>query len=169
MYLERFKTDIIPLRQKLLALASQMLENRDDAEDVVQEVLLKLWTIREQLDGIANPAGFAMQTTRNLCIDRLRTRKPVVETEDSISGADEHTPYSDVERKDSVRIIKQIIESLPGLQKIIIHLRDMEGYELEEIAAITGTQLSAVTVNLSRARKKVRDRFIEINNYKGTM
>jgi DNA-directed RNA polymerase specialized sigma24 family protein len=77
-------------RQKLLVFASQMLENKDATEDVVQEVLLRLWTIREQLDSVANPAGFAIQTTKNICIDRLRTWKQTVETEDPFSGTNGH-------------------------------------------------------------------------------
>jgi RNA polymerase sigma-70 factor (ECF subfamily) len=162
MDLEQFKSDIIPLRQKLLMFALKMMENESDAEDVVQETLLRLWNIREQLKNVSNPAGFAMQTTKNICIDRLRTYKEKTGTDDFSLAVNHETPYSDLERKDSVALVKQIIEHLPELQKIIIRMRDIEGYELQEIAEITGTQLSAVTVNLSRARKKVRDRFMQM-------
>ena len=165
MDLEQFKSDIIPLRQKLFLFALKMMENEADAEDIVQETLLRLWNIREQLGGLSNPAGFAMQTTKNICIDKLRTKKHQVDIDDCYLGTTENTPYSDAERRDSVLIIKQIIENLPELQRGIIKMRDIEGYELEEIAEITGTLIGAVTVNLSRARKKVRERFIQIMNY----
>jgi RNA polymerase sigma-70 factor (ECF subfamily) len=166
MRLEQFKSDIIPLRQKLFFTAFKWLQNEADAEDVVQEALLRLWKIREQLDGISNPGAFAMQTTKNICIDHLRVRKDKTEADDFYLGANLETPYSDTERRDAVVLVKRIIEHLPELQKIIISMRDIEGYELQEIAEITGTQISAVTVNLSRARKTVRDRFIKIMNYK---
>jgi len=166
MDLERFKSDIIPLRQKLLSFASKMMENDDDAEDIVQETLIRLWNIREQLKDIANPAGFAMQTTKNICIDKLRSKKQMVEANDFYFGATENTPYSETEKENSMFIIKRIIENLPKLQKSIIEMRDIEGYELEEIAGITGTKIEAVTVNLSRARKKVREEFTKIMNYK---
>ena len=166
MDLEQFKSDIIPLRQKLLSFASKMMENDDDAEDIVQETLIRLWNIREQLKDIANPAGFAMQTTKNICIDKLRSKKQMVEANDFYFGATENTPYSETEKENSMFIIKRIIENLPKLQKSIIEMRDIEGYELEEIAGITGTKIEAVTVNLSRARKKVREEFTKIMNYK---
>jgi RNA polymerase sigma-70 factor (ECF subfamily) len=166
MKVERFKSDIIPLRQTLLLTALKYLQQEEDAEDVVQETLLRLWNIREQLDSVVNPGAFAMQITKNSCIDRLRTAKEKTEADDFYLGADRNTPYFYLEQNDSVSIVKGIIEQLPGLQKMIIRMRDVEGYELQEIAEITGTQVGAVTVNLSRARKKVREEFMRIMNYK---
>ena len=169
MDLERFKSDIIPLRQRFLRYAARMVGNEDDAEDIVQEVFLKLWDIRNHLDKVSNPEGFAMQILKNTCIDKLRLRKISIEPDDFQFGGSDTNPYSDMELTDSVSIIKQIIAYLPESQQCIIRMRDIEGYELSEIAEITGTHISTVTVNLSRARKKVRDRFIEINNYKSTI
>ncbi len=165
MTLEQFKSEIISQRQKLLAVAWKMLANQDDAEDAVQEVFLRLWSIREQLESISNPAGFAMQTTKNICIDRIRAQKTTVNAEDVFLGFDEKTPYHETEKLDSVNLIRKIIDTLPELQRKIILMRDVEGYELQEIADITGTQINAATMNLSRARKKVREEFIHINAY----
>jgi RNA polymerase sigma-70 factor (ECF subfamily) len=162
MQLEQFKSVIIPLRQTLFFVALKYLQQEEDAEDAVQETLLRLWNIREQLDQISNPAAFAMQTVKNNCIDRLRTYKEKTEMDDFYLGASDETPYSEMERKDTISFVKKIIDRLPELQKIIIRMRDIDGYELQEIADITGTQVSAVTVNLSRARKKVRDKLVEI-------
>lgn len=166
MNIEKFKSDIIPLRKKLLLFATKMLENEAEAEDTIQETFLRLWNIREQLTNVNNPEGFAMQITKNICIDHIRARKAKIATEDVLLASDNHTPYSRTEEKDSVAIIRQIIEQLPSLQKAIIKMRDIEDYELEEIAAITDTQISAVRVNLSRARKRVREEFIRVNSYK---
>ncbi len=165
MTLEQFKSDIISQRQKLLAVAWKMLANEADAEDAVQEVFLRLWSIRDQLETISNPGGFAMQTTKNICIDKLRAQKVTVDAEDIFLGFDEKTPYHETEKLDSVNLIRKIIDSLPELQRKIILMRDVEGYELQEIADITGSQINAVTMNLSRARKKVREEFIRINAY----
>jgi len=166
MELERFRTNIMPLRPKLFLFARKMMQDDADAEDIVQEAFLKLWNIRQQLESINNPEGFAMQTVKNICIDKLRNRKNVVDTDEFHLESDSETPYLTTEVKDSVQIIRRIIDNLPGLQQQIIRMRDIEGYELEEIAMITGTQVNSVTVNLSRARKKVRDIFIKINNYR---
>jgi RNA polymerase sigma-70 factor (ECF subfamily) len=125
-----------------------------------------LWNIREQLATVSNPAAFAMQITKNICIDRQRSHRENTDADDFHLGASDETPYSKTERNDEIGLVKRIIEHLPELQKIIIRMRDIEGYELQEIAEITGTQVSAVTVNLSRARKKVREQFIAMMNYK---
>ncbi|MDR2086289.1 MAG: sigma-70 family RNA polymerase sigma factor [Dysgonamonadaceae bacterium] len=166
MQSERFKSTIIPLRQTLFRAAMKWLQQEEEAEDVVQETMLRLWNIREQLPAISNPAAFAMQITKNSCIDRLRSRRENTEADDFHLGAENETPYSEMEKNDTVGLVKQIIEHLPELQKIIIRMRDIEGYELQEIAEITGAQVSAVTVNLSRARKKVREQFTKMMNYK---
>ncbi|GAP72538.1 sigma-70 [Candidatus Symbiothrix dinenymphae] len=165
MQLERFKSDIIPLRQMLFRTAVRYLRQSEDAEDVVQEVLLRLWNIREQLDAIVNPAAFAMQMTKNSCLDRLKLQKETTQADDFQLGATSETPHSELEQRDAVALVKQIIAHLPELQRLIIQMRDIEGYELQEIADITGTQISAVTVNLSRARKKVRESYFRVMSY----
>jgi RNA polymerase sigma-70 factor (ECF subfamily) len=164
MQIEQFKTDIISLRQKLFLFALKYLQNEEDAEDAVQETLLRLWKIRDQLDKVSSIGAFSMQTLKNICIDRLRTAKEHTEINDFYQKTNNDTPYSMMEKKDMVAMVKKIIENLPELQRIIIQMRDVDGYELQEIADITGTQVGAVTVNLSRARKKVRDIFIKFTN-----
>ena len=77
--------------------------------------------------------------------------------------ADTSSPEVLLEQQDTVEVIRRIIEKLPTLQQSIIRMKDVEGYELFEIAEITGTQVEAVRVNLSRARKKVREQFLMIN------
>jgi RNA polymerase sigma-70 factor (ECF subfamily) len=163
--IERFKEKIVSIRQKLYLTALKYMQQKEDAEDVVQEALLRLWNIRGQLESVSKPEAFAMQTTINICIDRLRAQRETTEATDYNLKTYSETPYSDLERKDAVHLVKQIIERLPELQKIVIRMRDVEGYELQDIAEITGTQISAVTVNLSRARKKVREEFIKANNF----
>ena len=165
MQIERFKSEVIPLRDTLFRTAVKYLLQPEDAEDVVQEVLLRLWNRREQLDTVVNPAAFAMQMTKNSCLDRLKLQKETTEADDFQLGTTPETPHSTLEQHDAVALVKQIIEHLPELQRLIIRMRDVEGYELQEIADITATQITAVTVNLSRARKKVRETYLKIMNY----
>ncbi|GHT39537.1 DNA-directed RNA polymerase sigma-70 factor [Bacteroidia bacterium] len=165
MQIERFKSEVIPLRDTLFRTAVKYLQQPEDAEDVVQEVLLRLWNRREQLDTVVNPAAFAMQMTKNSCLDRLKLQKETTEADDLQLGTTRETPHSTLEQHDAVALVKQIIEHLPELQRQIIRMRDVEGYELQEIADITATQITAVTVNLSRARKKVRETYLKIMNY----
>ena len=162
---ERFKAEVLPLRDKLFRIAYKMLEEEQDAEDAVQEVYLKLWHTRDALDRYDNIPAFATTVTKNLCIDRLRVRNRQDSLEDELyrqAGPD--NPYLQLERKNTEQVLKAIIEQLPPLQQAIIKMKDIEEYEVEQIAEITGTQIEAVRMNLSRARKKVREEYIKLTS-----
>jgi RNA polymerase sigma-70 factor (ECF subfamily) len=160
---ERFKAEILPLRDKLFLIARRMLEEEQDAEDAVQEVYLKLWHMRDSLDRYDSVVALATTITKNLCIDKLRIRDRQVSLDDELyrrAGPD--NPYLQLERKNTEDVLKAIIERLPALQQAIIKMKDIEEYELDEIAEITGTSVEAVRVNLSRARKRVREAYIQL-------
>ncbi|MBB3187298.1 RNA polymerase sigma factor [Microbacter margulisiae] len=160
---EKFKAEILPLRERLFHIAWKMLEEKQDAEDAVQEVFLKLWHIRESLGQYESTTAFATTMTKNLCIDKLRGRTYEDSLDDELyrqAGPD--NPYLELERKNTGQILRVIIDRLPPLQQAIIRMKDIEEYEVEEIAEITGTQPEAVRMNLSRARKKVREEYIRL-------
>lgn len=163
MELERFKSTMMPLREKLQNFAKSMLTTEVDAEDAVQETYLRLWKVRSKLNNHPNVGGFAMQTLKNICIDRLRGEHYNVSLDNITIGESSATPYTYTEQNDNISIIRNIINTLPETQRQVILMRDVEGYELEEIADIMGTEPTAVRVNLSRARKTVRNKFISIN------
>ncbi|MDR1882495.1 MAG: sigma-70 family RNA polymerase sigma factor [Prevotella sp.] len=153
----------MPLRGKLQVFAKNMLRNDIDAEDAVQETFLRLWNVRAQLNAHPNIGGFAMQTLKNICIDRLRSERHNIMIDNITVNETALTPYTYTEQNDSVAIIRKIIDALPETQRRIMLMRDVEGYETDEIAEITGTEAATVRVNLSRARKTVRDKFLSIN------
>jgi RNA polymerase sigma-70 factor (ECF subfamily) len=160
---ELFKAEILPIRHKLLLHAQKILQDEQESEDAVQEVLLKLWRLRENLSGYDNVAAFATAVTKNHCLDRLKVMRRTEPLDDSYyARAGTDNPYLQTERKNTELVIQSIIESLPPLQQAIIRMKDMEEYEVEEIAEITGTKPDAVRVNLSRARKKVREEFLKL-------
>ncbi len=163
MELEAFKITVIPLRERLTHIACRLLEDEADAEDVVQEAFLKLWHIRCTLDGYQSVEALAVTMTKNLALDKLKARKTYGDESELLrldSGA--RSPAEELEANDTVTLIRQLIEQLPSLQQTIIRMKDVEGYELNEIAAITGTQIEAVRSNLSRARKKIREQYLAI-------
>jgi RNA polymerase sigma factor (sigma-70 family) len=164
MELEKFKSNVIPLRGKLYSLAKSLLSNDFEAEDAVQETLLRLWSVRSQLNDHPNIGGFAMQTLKNICIDKLRSKRYKIPNESIEITNNAPNPYQYTEQNDEIAIIRQIIDTLPPTQRMIIMMRDVEGYELDEIAEITGSDSSAIRVNLSRARKTVRYKFMNLNS-----
>lgn len=163
MELEKFKNEVVPLREKLMQYAKKTLTDEVDAEDAVQETYLRLWSVRHQLNSHPNMGGFAMQTLKNICIDKLRVERYNVSFDNVSIAENSVTPYAYTEQHDNITVIRKIIDSLPETQKQIMLMRDIEGYELQEIADIIGAEQTAVRVNLSRARKAVRDKYIRMN------
>lgn len=162
MELKEFKIEVLPLRNKILKYALKLTENDDDAEDVVQEVLLKLWDRRHELKQYASIEALSITITRNTCYDILRKRKELEDINSIQITSIKDNPEKLLEIKDDIELVGQIIETLPSLQKRIIKMKDIDGYETEEIAKITGCSNDAIRSNLSRARKKVRDIYLSI-------
>lgn len=159
---ERFKAEILPIRDHLFHTARQILSDEDDAEDAVQEVLLRLWNLRDTLGKYDSLPAFATTVIKNHCLDKLRLKKRTDPIDDTIQNrAATGNPYLSVEQKNTIEALQRIIDTLPPLQQAIIKMKDVEEYEVEEIAEITGTNVEAVRVNLSRARKKVREEYIK--------
>lgn len=159
---KRFKQEIVPLRQQLFRLSLKMLGDEQDAEDAVQESLLKLWHVRDTLVSYDSPGAFATTVTKNTCLDKIRLRKQTKTVDDYFIVSDSDNPQLQLERQDTNKLIRMIIQTLPPLQQQIITMKDVEEYETEEIAEITGTTIEAVRTNLSRARKKVREEYVRI-------
>ena len=162
-----FKTEVLPMSNKLLRFALQILQNEEEAKDVLQDIFLKLWQKRDELEKVDNMDAFAMRMIRNRCLDVIRSRRTVsMEVVKKAKIKDEESSDTDyLENTDSVTLVKRIIAELPELQRIVIQLRDIEQLEYEEIAEATEMNVNAIRVNLSRARKKVRDEILKIQNY----
>lgn len=161
MELKEFKITVLPLRAKLMSYARKLTDEPEDAEDAVQEVLLKLWNKRLELEQYRSIEAFAMTLTHNICIDMWRCKRNDNLSLDIVQAASPTgTPERLLEIKDEIRLMHEIIDSLPNLQRTIMRMKDIEGYETDEIAEITGCGPEAIRSNLSRARKKVRDVYL---------
>ena len=162
-----FKTEVLPMSNKLLRFALQILQNEEEAKDVLQDVFLKLWQKRDELEKVENMDAFSMRMVRNRCLDVIRSRRTVsMDVVKKIKLTEEESSDIDyLENTDSVALVKRIIAELPELQRMVIQLRDIEQLEYDEIAETTEMNVNAIRVNLSRARKKVRDEILKIQNY----
>ncbi|MDR0962512.1 MAG: sigma-70 family RNA polymerase sigma factor [Mediterranea sp.] len=167
MELKDFKETVLPLRGNLLCQAKRMLGDKEDAEDIVQEVYLKLWSIRDGLDCYDSLSALASRITHNLCVNRLRSasyRQEPLEIAPPMQ--DSVTPDVALEQKEGIQRIELLIDSLPDAQRHILRMKHLDGLEVEEIAELTGSSAEAVRMNLSRARRKVRDAFLKQEQYK---
>lgn len=158
MEIAEFTSKIVPMRTELLEIAVRLTGNGDLAEDLVQEAMLKLWSIHESLDRHGNRKALAITILRNKYNDYLRHRR--LETEGQTSHMNIEAEQTAVETKDEVELIKEIVEHLPPLQAQIFRMKEIEGYDKEEIIKITGCSPESLRQNLSRARKRIREEFM---------
>ncbi len=163
---EQFNIKILPLREKLYRYALSLTLDTALAEDVLQDVFIKLWTKRDQLDQVDNQEAWCIRVVRNQSLDRLRQRKrqPValekVQHAVGAFAAADHLEHSDL-----LRQIRLVLEKLPEQQKEIFRLRELMGYSNAEIEEILNLNHSQVKVNLFRARKIIRKQMDKIINY----
>ena len=160
---EQFKKEIISLRGELLSYAKRFLKNREDAEDLMQEVFLKMWCIREELDRYNNIAALSVRITRNLCLNRLKRSRPTGDDIDKMAvESGEQSVYNKLEQKGEMAILVKILDRLPDMQQMVIRMKHIDGLEVEEIAEITGSSPDAVRKNLSRGRQRIKEIFSNI-------
>ena len=162
---KEFTALVVPFQDRLYRLAKRILVSADEAEDAVQEVLLKLWRGRKNIGSYRNPEAFAITMTKNYCLDRLKSKQAsnlkIVHTQYQSSDSLE----KEVEASEGVEMVFKIMESLPEQQRIILQLRDVEHFEFEEISKMLDKNETAIRVALSRARKAVREELIKKYNY----
>lgn len=162
---EQFKQEILPLRGQLFGYAGRLLDDRDDAEDVVQEVFLKLWYMREELGRYENVAALATTMTKHLSLNRLKVRERKQEEWGELMIVHEApSPHTLLEEKDTVAQVMRIIDQLPDLQQTVLRMKHVDCLEVEEIAQLIGATLDAVRMNLSRARRRVKDIYSQMEH-----
>ena len=154
---DRITTAFIALREQMLSLAERITGNRDDAADAVQDAFVKLWLRRGHIESSSHASGAGMTTVRNASIDLVRrnSRRAHVPIEQADDAPAEVT---DTDRELAYRQVRAIIDKeLSPNQRAIIDMREVEGMEFDDIALRLGLQAATVRVELSRARKRVRE------------
>ncbi len=154
---------VLPFKDKLYRLALRIMGNVHEAEDIIQEVLIKIWKKREQFVELDNKEAWSMTVTRNLCIDKIRAKK--MRTSDITEHFDikdkTMTPSQKTISDDRMGQILDLINALPEKQKTVVQLRDIEGYSYKEISEITELKLDQVKVYLHRARISLREQILK--------
>jgi RNA polymerase sigma factor (sigma-70 family) len=146
------------LRQRLLRLSQKIVGNEDDAADAVQEAFCRLWQRREQISSQNEAEGVSVITVHNISIDTVRRRSARRMTDIDDAKDLQSEDNSKQEREEAYNEVKKIIdEQLTDLQRKIVIMREYESYSFEEIAKTVGMTPGNVRVQLSRARKLVRE------------
>jgi len=154
---DRITNAFTTLREQMLSLAERITGNRDDAADAVQDAFVKLWQQRGRYETTSHAQGAGMMTVRTTSIDMARrnSHQADVPVEQATDIIEEPT---NEERNLAYQQVRRIIDSeLSNNQRMIIDMREVQGLEFDEIAARLGMQPANVRVELSRARKRVRE------------
>lgn len=162
----QFKSDVLIYKDQMFRLALRILKNEEDANDIVQDSLLKLWDKRKVLSDIRNIKSFSMTMVRNACIDFIRKHKPVTDKEQVIlQKTDELNPEKSLEISDQLQMVRDFINQMNDQQREIIQLREIEGLEYDEVSEITGLTINNLRVIISRARKEIKLKMMEQMNF----
>lgn len=161
-----FRDDILPLKDKLFRLALRITLNRAEAEDIVQDTLIRVWEKREEWEKLESIEAFCMTIAKNLAIDRSKKEAKNVELTPEIEECyDTSGPHHRLEERERLKLINQLVNGLPEKQKVVIQLRDIEGKSYKEIAAIMPMTEEQVKINLFRGRQKIKEKFLAIEEY----
>lgn len=154
MTTERYMDEVKAMRPTLLSIARGILGSDEEAEDVVQDAMLRLWQLRDE--PIRNVRGFARIVVRNLCLSKVRRKRATIDiARADISNDDE----SESARNEQIDRMMKLVEALPTMQQTVLRMRHMQEMTMADIARLIGTSEAAVRQSLSRARRSIIELF----------
>lgn len=155
MQVSEFSERFLSLSDSVYRLAFYILESEDDARDAVQDLYLKLWSDRDNLDGIASPKAYCLTMIKHLCLDRLRRASHNVRPQ-----GNEPADASDVEERisstEELRIVEEAMMSLPKRERKVLIYRTVEDLSYDEISRRMSVDKLTLRVLLSNARRKLK-------------
>lgn len=163
-----FRNDVLPLKNQLYRLALRITLDSTEAEDIVQETLIKVWDKRESWDSIDSIEAFSLTICRNLALDHIKRQDQQNDSlDDSADNRPDQSSNPDEQmiQRDRINLVKRLVDQLPEKQRSCMQLRDFEGKSYKEIAQVLGITEEQVKVNIFRARQTVKNRFKEYDNY----
>jgi len=169
-----FRTDVLPLKDELFRLALRITLNRADAEDIVQETMLKVWNRRDSWGELKSIEAYCLTICRNMALDKLKradSQQASLDEKDWSGGQEriDHSysanPEAQAEQRDRIALVRRLIDQLPEKQRTCMQLRDMEGKPYKEIAQVMGISEQQVKVNIFRARQSVKEKFQQLEQH----
>lgn len=162
-----FRNDILPLKDKLYRLALRITLDSAEAEDIVQDTMIRVWNKRDEWAQFNSIEAFCLTVARNLAIDRSQKSEAqnielTTETQEMSDGS---TPERQLERSEQMDLVRKLINELPEKQRTIIQLRDIEEKSYKEIADVMQLTEDQIKVTLFRARQRIKAKYNEIQSY----
>lgn len=164
-----FRNDVLPLKDKLFRLALRITLSREDAEDIVQDTLMKVWSNRAEMGAVSSIEAYAMTMCRNQALDicAKKERLNISLDEKAHDRTDTHSmlPDEKMAQDEGKTLVRQTIDSLPEKQRTAMLMREIEEKTYKEIAQVMGLTESDVKINIFRARKSIREHLAKISKY----
>lgn len=163
-----FRNDVLPLKDKLFRLALRITLSREDAEDIVQDTLLKVWNNRAEMSAVSSIEAYAMTMCRNQALDLCarKERMNISLDEKAHDRTDTVMPPDEKLAQDEGKaLIRQTIDSLPEKQRTAMLMREIEGKTYKEIAQVMNITESDVKINIFRARKSIKEHLAKLSKY----
>ena len=139
-------------RQKALAVSRSCGAGREEAEDIAQDVMLRLWQMHDELERYESPASLVALMARHLTRNHQR-RRPAETLNEATVIALGTSPHELLEQKEDEQWLAQRLEQLPTTQRTLLYLRQVERRSHEEIAQLLGIEPTSVSTLLARARR----------------
>ena len=153
---EQFTQIHLPFSGRMYALAYNLLRNRDEARDCVQDVYAELWNKRDTIEPDKPPLPFVLTMVRNNCLDRLKARSREAD-EESLETLLYHNTENQIDAASDLNAVLQMIGKLPPDPKTVLRLRTSDGLEIEQIQELTHFSRENIYTLLSRARKTLKE------------
>jgi RNA polymerase sigma-70 factor (ECF subfamily) len=159
---EAFAVLVRKYQSKVLTLATRILDNRSEAEDVAQDIFVKVFLSLREFRGAARFSTWLYRITVNHCLNHIRRRARQQQTlvaSDSEGWGQEASvsnPYKTLEQKERWALVQAKLQALTPEHRTIILLRDFEGLAYEEIAEVLQLEIGTVKSRLHRARMELK-------------
>ena len=166
MTAEEFKYQVMPYSRKLYPMLIRILKNEDDTKDALQELMLKLWGKRDEIVKCMNQNSYIISVARNYSFDLLRKKRLIIMDEkETARKTNLMTAEPGHDLNEKYEFVRKIISELPDKYQTVIQMRDIDGFEFEEISLFTGLEIPHIRVILSRARQVVKNKIEKIYSY----
>lgn len=160
-----FRTDILAHRDRLYRLALSILGDSAEAEDVVQDVMLKAWERREEWVAVEKPLAWLSQMTKNAALDKLKKARHQPLPEEGSAQWQSPSLVTTPHHSEGIGLVTRLISELPPPLDDLVRLRDIEGFSYAEIADKLQLTEDQVRVYLHRARTKIKEKYVKMQNY----
>ncbi len=166
MTTEEFKDKVIPYSRKLFPMLKRILKDEEETQDALQDLMIKLWCKRKELDSCTNLSSYIITTAKNYSFDLLRKKRPsTIDENEEYKILNIETADTEPDIKEKYLQVQKVINDLPEKYRMVIRMRDIDGFSFEEIREFTGYEIPNIRVILSRARIKVKEEVEKIYNY----